>query len=114
MPDPCPKCGKDLALVGRAHNCVSVALKSTAHPKGPKAKHHLNPKSIVTEEVDKDELLARIAETAKTTGALRIKLGRPRIGDADKTLKAQQPWKAAGMSRSTWYRRQAEKRGQSK
>lgn len=34
------------------------------------------------------------------------KAGRPRIEDRDKTLAAQKPWKAAGMSRSSWYRRQ--------
>jgi hypothetical protein len=36
--------------------------------------------------------------------------GRPRIEDRSKTLAATKPWLAAGMSRSTWYLRQAEKR----
>jgi hypothetical protein len=30
--------------------------------------------------------------------------------DRDKTLAATKPWEAAGMSRRTWYRRQAEQR----
>lgn len=36
--------------------------------------------------------------------------GRPRIEDRRKTITAQKPWKRLGMSRATWYRRQAEKR----
>lgn len=38
------------------------------------------------------------------------KLGRPRIENRDKTLKATKPWAALGMSRSTWYARQAEQK----
>lgn len=38
------------------------------------------------------------------------KVGRPRIEDRAKTLAALKPWMAAQMSRSSWYRRQAEKR----
>lgn len=34
----------------------------------------------------------------------KIKRGRPRIGE-----KASKPWVAAGMTKSTWYRRQAER-----
>ncbi len=39
------------------------------------------------------------------------KIGRPRIEDKAKTLEAKKPWIKAGMSRSTWYRRQKEKKG---
>lgn len=39
------------------------------------------------------------------------KLGRPRLEDANKTLAATKPWVALKMSRRTWYRRRAEKRG---
>jgi len=35
---------------------------------------------------------------------------RPRLEDRSKTLAAQEPWKKLGMSRRTWYRRQAEKK----
>jgi hypothetical protein len=35
--------------------------------------------------------------------------GRPRLEDAGKTLAAQRPWEAAGMSRATWFRREKEK-----
>lgn len=45
------------------------------------------------------------------TRAVR-KRGRPRIEDTHKTLKALKPWATAvpPMSRSSWYRRQAEKK----
>jgi hypothetical protein len=36
--------------------------------------------------------------------------GRPRIEDRDKTNEAKKPWLTLGMSRASWYRRQAEKR----
>jgi hypothetical protein len=36
--------------------------------------------------------------------------GRPRIEDRAKTIEARKPWLKLGMSRRTWYRRQAEKR----
>lgn len=43
------------------------------------------------------------------------KKGRPRIGEQGATLTASEPWKAAGMSRATWYRRQKEEeKGRSK
>ena len=38
------------------------------------------------------------------------KTGRPRIEDRAKTIEAKKPWLKLGMSRRTWYRRQAEKR----
>jgi hypothetical protein len=38
------------------------------------------------------------------------KTGRPRIEDRAKTIEARKPWLKLGMSRRTWYRRQAEKR----
>ena len=39
----------------------------------------------------------------------RTKTGRPRIEDRAKTNEARKPWLKLGMSRRTWYRRQAEK-----
>jgi hypothetical protein len=36
--------------------------------------------------------------------------GRPRIEDRAKTIEARAPWLKLGMSRRTWYRRQAEQR----
>ena len=44
-------------------------------------------------------------------GLLRApKKGRPRIEDRARTIEARAPWLKLGMSRRTWYRRQAEKR----
>ena len=40
---------------------------------------------------------------------IKRKAGRPRLEDVKKTLTATKPWAAAGMSRATWYKRQAEK-----
>jgi hypothetical protein len=42
----------------------------------------------------------------------RTKIGGPRIEDRSKTNEAKKPWLKLGMSRRTWYRRQAEKRDQ--
>jgi hypothetical protein len=41
----------------------------------------------------------------------RPKKGRPRIEDGTQTIEARKPWLKLGMSRRTWYRRQAERRG---
>jgi hypothetical protein len=38
------------------------------------------------------------------------KAGRPRIEERHLTNEAKKPWLKLGMSRPTWYRRQAEKR----
>jgi hypothetical protein len=40
--------------------------------------------------------------------------GRPRIEDREKTIEALAPWVPLGMSKRTWYRRQAEKRAKRK
>jgi hypothetical protein len=40
----------------------------------------------------------------------RAKKGRARIEDRANTIEARKPWLKLGMSRRTWYRRQAEKR----
>jgi hypothetical protein len=45
---------------------------------------------------------------AKTEAALRRKTGRPLMADRHLTNEARKPWVAKGMSRATWYRRQAE------
>ena len=38
------------------------------------------------------------------------KKGRPRLEDKARTIEARAPWRALGMSRRTWYRRQKEAR----
>jgi hypothetical protein len=49
-------------------------------------------------------------EPAGITTIAVAKRGRPLNSERDKTLTAQKPWVAAGMSRATWYKRQAEKK----
>lgn len=39
-----------------------------------------------------------------------INIGRPRIEDKNKTLKALKPWATLGMSERTWFRRRAERK----
>jgi hypothetical protein len=38
------------------------------------------------------------------------KMGRPRLEEVGKSLKAIKPWAKLKMSRATWYRRQLEQR----
>ena len=38
-----------------------------------------------------------------------VKLGRPLAKDSDKSLAKTKPWESEGVSRRTWYRRQADK-----
>lgn len=52
-----------------------------------------------------------VARARAQEAAQARKAGRPRIGEADRTLTALRPWEAAGMSRATWFRRQKEGRG---
>jgi hypothetical protein len=40
----------------------------------------------------------------------RAHKGRPRIEDRANTIEARKPWLKLGMSKRTWYRRQAERR----
>jgi hypothetical protein len=41
---------------------------------------------------------------------MKRKTGRARIEDRAQTIEAKKPWLKLGMSRRTWYRRQAEQR----
>lgn len=58
------------------------------------------PNGATEREFDRQQQAARFT---------RHKTGRPRIGARHETLAATRPWKAAGMSRRTWFRRQAER-----
>jgi hypothetical protein len=52
--------------------------------------------------------------SAAASEPAKPKRGRPRIEDRKKTLAALRPWIALGMSRATWYARQAEQRAKAK
>jgi hypothetical protein len=56
-------------------------------------------------ETKGDASLASRGPEAQNIGASNSKRGRPRIEDRDKTIEALEPWKAAGMSRTSWYNR---------
>lgn len=64
--------------------------KTRAHDGDAKSKHALRHKGMVE------------PSTAQR--------GRPRLEDQGKTIEAQKPWEALGMSRRTWYRRKREAR----
>jgi hypothetical protein len=51
-----------------------------------------------------------LGRAAGLDGERAVKKGGPRIEDRAKTIEARKPWLKLGMSRRTWYRRQAEKR----
>lgn len=81
----CPKCGALYSMVGRAHRCVTKIAAGT----GP-----------ATTEVS----------SVQAASLHKVKKGRPRLEDRDKTLKATKPWFDRGMSERTWYRRKAEEK----
>ena len=66
------------------------------------------PSVVRRDDTRKPESTGR--DALAQSGATFTKIGRPRIEDRDKTLTARKPWEALGMSRATWYKRQAEKR----
>ena len=49
------------------------------------------------------------AQAAKARNQAAPKVGRPRAGEREHTLTATQPWKAAGISKATWYRQKKPK-----
>jgi hypothetical protein len=57
-------------------------------------------------------VVAAFREGASRAEPLPIgaKWGRPRIENRDQTLAATKPWEAKGMSGTTWFRREAEKK----
>jgi hypothetical protein len=62
------------------------------------------PHSITAAKLNKDR------NGTMLTRAQVKREGRPRIEDRAKTIEARAPWLKLGMSRRTWYRRQAERR----
>jgi hypothetical protein len=138
MTDRCPDCGADIALVGIRHLCkprpTRAAEAATSAANADKAmeawasenRGSLPPSGASTKPKGSSPPSSR-KRTRKLPSTKaghprakpgrspakksKIKTGRPRLEDRDKTLTATKPWKAAKMSRATWYRRQAEKGG---
>lgn len=79
----CADCGANLDLVGRVHRCV------------PRPKELASQRGNVP---DNNHALTGNRGTSK-------KRGRPKLGET-----RDKPWIAAGMSKATYYRRQAEER----
>lgn len=62
-----------------------------------------------TIELRSGETLVIIARLPAVLMRMR-KRGRPLANKVNETLEATKPWVTDGLSRATWYRRQAEKR----
>lgn len=123
MADNCPTCGANMDLVGKSHRCVprpqlkasDLLLPGRYEVTGSKPSKGLRIKArksggpigdgvALTSMVHPPGLIDALADAIRS-GKLNLKRGRPRIGE-----KRDQPWKAAGMSKTTWYRRKAEEK----
>jgi len=94
MVELCPQCGKNLALVGRVHNCNPIAGTHCAGvvvPAGPPVA--TKPDGVV--KVTKPDL-----EPLKTAIAEAEKRGRGRPKSEHPG-----PWVGTGLSRRTFFRR---------
>jgi hypothetical protein len=69
-----------------------------------------NPKPRSKQSAPKDSTPVDIGAQALPRPIAKPKRGRPMIEERDKTLTATKPWLALGMSRSSWYLRQAKDR----
>lgn len=101
-----------------------VALTSMEHPRGPssapaktsrggvESRHAREAKSGQARNLTPAPKGPRIPTAGVAPGPreTKRKSGRPLAKDRDKTIEAAKPWIAEGLSRATWYRRQAEKR----
>lgn len=105
MTDRCPDCGALIALVGIRHRC-------NGKPKTPERPMVMHTKSISMAEAEKmfpgKAGRPRIAPKKPLTFN-PIGSGRTPKVDKKKTLAHTKPWLKAGMSRATYFRRQAEK-----
>src|ERR1019366_3925591 len=94
----CKECGANLAMVGIRHRCIprnTPEASGTARQAPSGAVFAVPPRNSVAAST-----LTKVA-----VQTLDIKRGRPRLGE-----KRAKPWIAAGMSKATYYRRQAEKK----
>jgi len=98
----------DIATRSSAHTCSGSRIRARLRGIGDV---DLVPEvQIVGTYATKDEALEHevrlINEIPSLLNERSSRLsGRPRIGEEDKTIEAQKPWKAMGVSRSTWFRR---------
>jgi hypothetical protein len=87
----------------------SAALDIKAAPKKGRPRKMTGFFSTLTDEQKQAALSYRGPENHGDPSLL-VKKGRPRIEDRANSNEARKPWVELGMSRRTWYSRQAEKR----
>jgi hypothetical protein len=108
--DPCPACGLNRAMVGRAHNCrpkpktleqIAADIFNSGLPQLGDNKHSakvtINTKGDI-KSVDSKPIICHpepIVVTQPKRGRGRPKIVGPR------------PWDVEGVSRKTWYKRQS-------
>jgi hypothetical protein len=101
--DPCPACGLNRAIVGKAHNCrprpqvttntTEVTTNTKGDNKSVDSKPIIcHPEAIV---VTQQEIDSAFTVTHQRRGRGRPKITGPR------------PWDTEGISRKTWYKRRA-------
>lgn len=86
--------GPYLARAVRVHRNTAAAFRRRADDFATEV---MELRRQAKQEDDAADYLLRTAPT--------VKRGRPRVGES-----AARPWVAAGMTKSTWYRRQAEQK----
>lgn len=86
-------------MVGLRHRCIpkSDGVQSA----------HQSRVSRDVRETKRPEMDAGVAPGPSDT---KREFRKPLAKDADKTLTATKPWKAEGISRASWYRRQKERK----
>lgn len=106
MSNRCKRCGVDLAMVGRAHRCVSEQVPGRSGSRFESGETQV--RRVVRSNPTKSSTRAG-AKRLGSRGPSPGSGGRPKKGDEEKTLKATKPWEAQGISQRTWYRRKAER-----
>src|ERR1700753_19174 len=102
----CKTCGERHRLggcpsfsgVGRAERLQKVISSAT------------EPKSLLSGKKIGSGTGASGVAGSTPANSTKVPFKRPLAKDADKTISRQEPWKAEGMSRASWYRRQKEKK----
>ena len=104
LPDWCPTCGTGSKVTSQSlygyftqsysARCAYCGVVTDYHPIGK-----VRPGDLP------EGVHEGVASAEKTQ-----RVGRPRLEDSTKTLRATKPWEGLGMSRTTWFRRRAEKR----
>lgn len=72
--------------------------------------HGLTAGDKITIPLEIEDIPSGAVYRIEVEPATSFTIGRPRLEDKDKTAEALKPWKAAGMSRATWYNRRKERR----